>query len=158
MVDGKRNFKCAIRLCCVNLCIDHGVLDVTWGLYVWPCVHMGVKGSTWFAHWGWEKGMLEEMFPTIPHVFGHFKNKLFVLFVLLKLLCGSKSHWILFDQGFRCWTICGVGGVEGTFVMDDLVNTNERKVCMYISNRVWKKNCHFVTSTKRGDICVWNYH
>jgi hypothetical protein len=46
--------------------------------------------------------MLEEMFPMIPHVFGHFKNKLLVLFVLLKLLCGSKSHWILFDQGFSC--------------------------------------------------------
>jgi hypothetical protein len=45
------------------------------------------------------------------------------------------------------------GVLRGDF-MDDLANMNERKLCMYISNRVWKKICHFETSTKRGDIYI----
>jgi hypothetical protein len=129
---------------------------LTWGLYVWPCVHMGVKGSTWFAHWGWEKGMLEEMFPTTPHVLGISKKNYLCYLCCWNYCVGPKVIGYCLIKVLvvnHLWS----GGCWGD-ICHDLVNMNERKVCMYISNRVWKKNCHPVTSTKRGDICVWNYH
>jgi len=89
-------------LCYVNLCIDHGVLDADMKIVCMTMYPHGCEGVHIICTLRMGKRYVRRDVSNDSPCIWAFQKKLLVLFVLLKLLCGSKSNWILFDQGLSC--------------------------------------------------------
>jgi hypothetical protein len=65
---------------------------------------------------------------------------------MLKPMGGSENDWIIFNEGYVLKTFVEWGFLWGD-LMDDVVNVNEKKMCMYIGQGL-DETCHFVSNIR----------